>query len=156
MRQRIALTLALGTRLFAGDWLTFGHDPQRTGWAFEETVINPQNVPNLKLAWKTKLKNEAYSLSALTAPVVGSRISTAKGVRSVVYVAGITGTVFALDAETGEELWNHPFKYVVQPGKGGYQGTFLCPNGITATPVIDKSTNALFVIAGMCATGTRR
>src|SRR5215831_13663622 len=115
MRRRIALTLALGTRLFAGDWLTFGHDPQRTGWAFEETVLNPQNVPNLKLVWKTKLKNEAYSLSALTAPVVASRISTAKGVRSVVYVAGITGTVFALDAETGEELWNHPFKYVVQP-----------------------------------------
>ncbi len=22
---------------FAGDWTTFGHDPQRTGWAFEET-----------------------------------------------------------------------------------------------------------------------
>ena len=148
MRQRIALTLALATSLFAGDWLTFGHDPQRTGWAFEETVLNPQNVADLKLAWKTKLKNEAYSLSALTAPVVASRISTAKGVRSVVYVAGITGTVFALDAETGEELWNHPFKYVVQPGKGGYQGTFLCPNGITATPVIDKTTNALFVIAG--------
>ena len=39
MRRRIALTLALGTRLFAGDWLTFGHDPQRTGWAFEETVL---------------------------------------------------------------------------------------------------------------------
>src|SRR5215469_4601193 len=148
MRRRIALTLALGTRLFAGDWLTFGHDPQRTGWAFEETVLNPQNVPNLKLAWKTKLKNEAYSLSALTAPVVASRISTAKGVRSVVYVAGITGTVFALDAETGEELWTHAFKYVVQPGKGGYQGTFLCPNGITATPVIDKSTSLLYVVAG--------
>lgn len=23
----------------AGHWLTFGHDPQRTGWAFEETAI---------------------------------------------------------------------------------------------------------------------
>lgn len=102
----------------------------------------------MALAWKTKLKNEPYSLSALTAPVVASGISTVKGVRSVVYVAGITGTVFALDAESGEELWNHTFKYVVLPGKGGYQGTFLCPNGITATPVIDKGTNTLFVIAG--------
>jgi hypothetical protein len=36
----------------------------------------------------------------------------------------------------------------VLPGKGGYQGTFLCPNGITATPVIDKTTNSLYVIAG--------
>src|SRR6185312_8756283 len=65
-----------------------------------------------------------------------------------VYVAGIKGTVFALDAETGDELWTHTFKSVVLPGKGGYQGTFLCPNGITATPVIDRSTESLYVLAG--------
>jgi len=143
-----ALALAFSPALLAGDWLTFGHDPQRTGWAFEETKITPENAAQLALAWKTKLKNEPYSLSALTAPVAASGISTAKGIRSVVYLAGITGTVFALDAATGEELWNHAFKYVVLPGKGGYQGTFLCPNGITATPVIDKTTNSLYVIAG--------
>src|SRR5690349_14629248 len=132
----------------AGDWLTFGHDPQRTGWAFEETTITPENAGKIRLAWKSKLKNEPYSLSALTAPVAASGISTAKGVRSVVYVAGVTGTVFALDAATGEELWNREFKYSVLPGKARYQGTFLCPNGITATPVIDKRTNTLYVIAG--------
>jgi len=148
MRARIILALTLCQAAWGADWLTFGHDPQRTGWAFEETKITPENVAQMTLAWKTKLKNEPYSLSALTAPVVASGISTSKGVRSVVYVAGITGTVFALDAATGEELWNHAFKYVVLPGKGGYQGTFLCPNGITATPVIDKTTNTLYVIAG--------
>ena len=36
---------------------------------------------------------------------------------------------------------------VVLPGKGGYQGTFLCPNGITATPVADTATGILYVIA---------
>ncbi len=132
----------------AGDWLTFAHDPQRTGWAFEENTLAPGNVRNLGLKWKAKLNNEPYSLSALTAPVVASDISTKRGSRPVVYVAGIGGTVFALDAETGEELWTHVFKYVVLPGKGGYQGTFLCPNGITATPVIDRGTNRLYVIAG--------
>jgi outer membrane protein assembly factor BamB len=132
----------------SADWLTYGHDPQRTGWAFEETTLTPENVPNLALKWKSKLKNEFYRLSALTSPVVASGVSTSRGVRCVVYVAGITGTVFALDAETGEELWNHPFKLVIVPGKGGYQGTFLCPNGITATPVIDKTSSMLYVIAG--------
>jgi outer membrane protein assembly factor BamB len=132
----------------AGDWLTYGHDPQRTGWAFEETTLTPANVSNLRLQWKTKVKNESYSLSALTAPVVASDISTSRGPRSVLYVAGISGTLFALDAKTGEELWTHVFKSVVLPGKGPYQGTFLCPNGITATPVIDKNTNRLYVIAG--------
>jgi outer membrane protein assembly factor BamB len=98
------------------------------------------------LKWKSKLPSESYSLSALTAPVVASDVSTAHGVRTVVYVAGITGTVFALDAETGEQLWTRTFKYRIQPGKGGYQGTFLCPNGITATPVIDKSTNIFYIV----------
>jgi outer membrane protein assembly factor BamB len=143
-----ALLALLPANATAGDWLTFGHDPQRSGWAFEETTLAPENVSNLRLKWKTKVKNEAYSLSALTAPVVAADISTSHGPRPVVYAAGIGGTVFALDAETGEELWTHTFKYVVLPGKGGYQGTFLCPNGITATPVIDRSTNRLYVIAG--------
>ena len=132
----------------AADWTMFGHDPQRTGWAMEETTLSPANVSTLSLQWKAKLKNDAYSLSALTAPVVASNVSTVRGVRSVVYIAGITGTVFALDAQTGEELWKHSFRYVVLPGKGPYQGTFLCPNGITATPVIDTSTSILYVIGG--------
>jgi len=131
----------------AADWPTFGHDPQRSGWAAEETTLSAANVSKLGLQWKAKLDNKFYRLSALTAPVVAGGISTGKGVRSVVYVAGITGTVFALDAETGAQLWTHIFTSIVFPGKGGYQGTFLCPNGITATPVIDKATNTLFVIA---------
>ena len=69
-----ALALAFSPALLAGDWLTFGHDPQRTGWAFEETKITPENAAQLALAWKTKLKNEPYSLSALTAPVAASVI----------------------------------------------------------------------------------
>ncbi len=142
-----ALLLALPGFAPAADWLTFGHDPQRSGWAFEETKLSPATVPNLGLKWKSKLKNEFYSLSSLTSPVVAGEVATAKGVRGVVYVGGITGTVFALDAETGEEIWTHTFKAVVLPGKGGYQGTFLCPNGITATPVIDRATSLLYVIA---------
>lgn len=142
------LMLLIPAAGFPADWLTYGHDPQRTGWAFEETTLTPENVSKLGLKWKSKLKNESYRLSALTAPIVASGIATSRGVRTVVYVAGITGTVFALDAETGEELWNHAFKLVIIPGKGGYQGTFLCPNGITATPVIDKASNLLYVIAG--------
>ncbi|HVW87392.1 MAG TPA: PQQ-binding-like beta-propeller repeat protein, partial [Bryobacteraceae bacterium] len=146
--RAILCGIVIPASLLGGDWLTYGHDPQRTSWAFEEAKISPETVPNMKLAWKTGLKNESFMLSALTAPVVASGISTGKGVRSVVYVAGIKGTIFALDAETGEQLWDRTLKYAVQPGQWQYQGTFLCPNGITATPVIDKSTNTLYVVGG--------
>ncbi len=128
------------------EWLTYGHDPARTGWAFEESRITPDTVAQFSLRWTAKLDNKPYSLSALTAPVVAGNVSTAHGSRSVVYVAGISGTVFALDAETGQELWNQTIKSVVTPLKVGYQRTFLCPDGITATPVIDKSRNLLYVL----------
>ena len=134
-------TLILFSMLWA-DWTTFGHDPQRSGWAAEETKLTRENVGTLVLKWKAKVPNEAYSLSALTAPVVASM-----GGKTMVYVAGIGGTVFALDGDTGAQVWSRTFKYRIQPGKGGYQGTFLCPNGITATPVIDKAARILYVIA---------
>ena len=79
--------------------------------------------------------------------MIASGIATPHGIRDVVYVAGIENSVFALDGETGEEVWTHTFKSVVLPGKGGYQGTFLCPNGITATPVIDRASAMIYVIA---------
>ena len=132
----------------AADWLTFAHDAQRTGWAFEETGLSPENVSGLTLLWKTKVENASYSLSALTAPVIAADISTKHGVRPVLYVGGISGTVFAIDAETGEQLWSHTLKNWVESRKNVYvyQGTFLCPNGVTATPVIDKETSTLYVI----------
>jgi len=145
MRTLLLMTIALAMQ--AADWTTFGHDAQRTGWAVEETAIKPENAGTLVLKWKAKLPSESYSLSALTAPVVASGVSTAKGVRTAVYVVGISGTVFALDSETGEQLWTRTFKYRIQPGKGGYQGTFLCPNGVTATPVIDKTMQIFYVLA---------
>jgi outer membrane protein assembly factor BamB len=139
--------LLFAASALAGDWLTFGHDPQRSGWANEEKALNSENVSTLRLRWKAKVKNQSYSLSALTAPVVMTRVSTGKAVRDVVYVAGISGTVFAIDAQTGEELWTRTLRSMATPRKGGLQGTFLCPNGITATPVIDKTTGMLYVIA---------
>lgn len=143
----VLASFVITTSLPAADWPTFGHDPQRTGWASEETKLSPENVSSLELKWKTKVQNEFRVLSALTVPVVASGIQTINGIRNVVYVAGSAGHVFALDAQTGKLLWTRDFKSFVAPHNSGYQGTFLCPNGITATPVIDRSTEILYVIA---------
>jgi len=129
------------------DWLTYGHDSQRSGWAPEETAISVANASSLHLRWSVKLENDFYSLPALTAPVVATKVPTAGGSRTMLYVGGIKGHVFGIDVETGKVVWTHTFHSSVLPGKGRYQGTFLCPNGITATPVIDRRTNVLYVIA---------
>jgi outer membrane protein assembly factor BamB len=132
---------------FAADWSTYAHDPERTGWANDEKTLSPANVSTLGLLWKAKVDNQFYSLSALTPPILAENVPTAKGARRIVYVAGNSGSVFALDAETGERLWSRSLRSMATPRKGGLQGTFLCPNGITATPVIDQETGQLYVIA---------
>lgn len=130
------------------DWRTYGHDAQRSGWAAEERTLTPANVGQLELKWKSKLKNESYSLSALTAPVVAEGVSTSRGVKNVAYVAGIGGTVFALETDTGEVVWSRSLPTHTTPKKYGYQGTFLCPNGITATPLVDRRTETLYEVSG--------
>jgi len=65
----LSLCSCLKARARSGaDWPTFGHDPQRTGWAFEESILTSENVSHLELKWRTPLKNEPKSLTALTAP----------------------------------------------------------------------------------------
>ena len=146
-RAAVLLIFSLPGLAIAADWATFGHDPQRSGWAFEERAVSPANVSGLKLLWKTKPNNDSYSLFALTAPVVAGGVMTSRGLTDVAYVAGITGKLFALDAGTGELLWTYVFRPLALPVKGGLQGTIYCPLGITATPVIDRSTSTLYAIA---------
>ncbi|HEX5413546.1 MAG TPA: PQQ-binding-like beta-propeller repeat protein [Terriglobia bacterium] len=129
---------------FAGDWLTFAHDPQRTGWAFDEDTLSPANVSTLELKWKVQVKNEAKALTALTAPVVASGVTTPSGVKTVVYVGGSSNHLFALDAATGKVLWSRTFETSSKPVNPDF---WLCPQGINATPVIDKSTGTIYEVA---------
>lgn len=139
------LTLTLAVK--AGDWPTFGHDPQRTGWAANERTFTPENVSNLELKWKTRVDNKASSLYALTSPIVAVDVSTSGGIKNVVYVAGSEGKVFALDSETGRQLWEwEPSKYAL-PTELGLQGSVYCPSVAIATPTFDRRTGILYTIA---------
>ncbi|HEV2351215.1 MAG TPA: PQQ-binding-like beta-propeller repeat protein [Terriglobia bacterium] len=134
----------VATSTSANDWPTFGHDPQRSGWAFEEDTLAPGNVSGLELKWKSKVENEPKSLTALTAPVVASKVTTPSGIKTLVYVAGSGNHFFALDAADGKVIWKRDFESHVLPKD---EGMWLCPNGINATPTIDRSTNTIYAIA---------
>ena len=131
----------------AGDWPTFGHDPQRTGWARSERTLSIENVSNLELKWKAKVDNEASLLGALTAPIVAVGVTTDQGIKDVVFVAGKEGGVFALDTSTGDLLWDwKPVNYAL-PTNTGLQGSVYCPNGVNATPTFDVRTGILYTLA---------
>jgi outer membrane protein assembly factor BamB len=134
----------LSGNFFGADWLTFGHDPQRSGWASSESKLSTENVSRLELKWKAVMKNEPRSLTALTTPLAMSSVATPQGVKSVVYVAGSSNHLFALDAQNGESIWSRTFESVSIPKN---EGGWLCPQGLNATPVIDPANGIIYAIA---------
>src|SRR6516165_6233013 len=130
--------------LGAGDWPTFGHDPQRSGWAFEEDVLSPRNAKDLELKWVIQVDNEPLALDALTAPVVAAGVATLQGKKTIVYVAGSSDHFFALDADSGKVVWSRTFEsHAVAKDEPFY----LCPNAVNATPTIDKTVNIIYTIS---------
>src|SRR5262252_1557978 len=129
----LVLLISFSALLRASDWPTFGHDPQRSGWASEEDTLSTENVKGLELKWSTQVDNVPLALNGLMPPVVSANVVTPRGVKTVVYVAGSSDTFFALDAQDGKVTWNRTFDSAVQPR---YESFYLCPNSVNATPAI--------------------
>ena len=139
-----SLVMGMGAACQAGQWTTFGHDPQRSGNAQEEHAFSPSNIASMGLQWKTTVPNEPLYLNGLTAPLLVSRSATASGPKSLVIVAGTSDHIFALDADNGNLAWKADFQNSqARPGDAGW----LCPTGLNATPVIDEPHGRVFVLS---------
>jgi glucose dehydrogenase len=103
--------------LCASDWLMFGGDPQRTGWAQGEKDINRGNAKDLTLLWKASLDNAPRELNSLTAAVGAEWVVTPKGMKEIVIVGGASDNLYALDAETGKLIWKKTFTPDSKPSK---------------------------------------
>src|SRR5215472_2782035 len=132
-----ALTAAAANAQYTrGVWPTFGGDPQLTGLNKSETEITPENAPRLKLEWSIKLDNAPMAMHGLTAPVVRAQNYTNKGVLDLVIVAGSSGKLFVIDADTGKIYWQ---KNLSPEGSPQRTSTWLCPNGLSATPILAQA-----------------
>ncbi|HEY3738521.1 MAG TPA: PQQ-binding-like beta-propeller repeat protein [Bryobacteraceae bacterium] len=117
------------------DWLTDGGDPQRTGWQRNETILNKDNVKNLKLRWKVKLDNEPREMHSLFPPMIASGIPTHDGFKEIAIEAGSSDNIYGIDTATGKVLWEKHFTYKAEkPQRKG--GGPLCPAGLVVTPTI--------------------
>jgi outer membrane protein assembly factor BamB len=118
------------------DWLTYGHDPQRSGNAAGESVITPTNARNLGLKWSAGLDGKVT-----TQPLFVSAIQVGGQTRDVVIAATAANSVYALDAGTGTQLWRRNF--------GPTSGSPVVPGGfgITATPVIDRARGFIYAVS---------
>ncbi|WPJ98550.1 membrane-bound PQQ-dependent dehydrogenase, glucose/quinate/shikimate family [Pseudomonas putida] len=89
---------AVGTVEPATDWRYFGHTPSGTRHAVVDQ-ITPQNVSGLKVAW-------TYRTGEIPAGSQG-HVVTPLHVNGMVYGCTQSSQLFALDADTGKEIWHH-------------------------------------------------
>jgi len=118
------------------DWLTYGHDPQRSGNAAGESVITTTSAKNLALKWSAGLDGKVTAQPLfVSATVVGGQT------RDVVVAATAANSVYALDAATGAQLWRKNF--------GPSSGSEVIPGGfgVSATPVIDRSRGLIYAVS---------
>jgi outer membrane protein assembly factor BamB len=125
------------------EWLTWGHDPERTGANSDEKILSKENVSRLEVKWVAQIATppKEYVLSTMTAPLVAT-VNTPRGPIARVFVVGSDNTVFAIDAATGQMAWQRANPNTLpEPKKGDYR----CPNTQNATPVVDKEAGILYV-----------
>src|ERR1700678_3205179 len=137
------LTMAPGFATAQNEWLTWGHDPERSGSNPDEKILNKDNVSRLEVKWVAQISTppKEYILSTMTAPVVAT-VNTPQGPATRVFVVGSDNTLFAIDAATGKIAWQKANPNSIKEPK---QGDYRCPNTQNATPVIDKDAGIIYV-----------
>jgi hypothetical protein len=108
-----------------GDWQQFDYSAQRTGTNPTATRISLGTVAGLHRQWAVRLPEPADST-----PVVIGDVALPNGRHgAVIYVTTLKGTLVALDATTGAELWH------VQP-----QGIHIT----NSSPAVDPSDRFVY------------
>ncbi|HVI06853.1 MAG TPA: hypothetical protein VND65_01020 [Candidatus Binatia bacterium] len=125
---------------------TYHYDNNRTGWDQNETILTPSNVNTSNFGLlNTVALDDQVDAQPLYVPGVNITAGGHKGSHNVVYVVTENDTVYAIDADAGTVLLSvHLGAPVVFPLGCNNNG----PNvGITSTPVIDTTSDTLYLIA---------
>ena len=124
---------------------TYHYDNYRTGWNQIESTLTPTNVKrgSFGLLQTVKLDDQVDAQS-LVVPGVLITAGNYQGTHDVAYVATENNTVYAIDVHSGTVLlspnFGSPVRYPLGCNNNG-------PNvGINSTPVIDPSSNTLYVM----------
>jgi outer membrane protein assembly factor BamB len=112
------------------DWVTFGHDLQRTSLQPSAGGITAQNVGSLQLLW-------TYESAA--------KYDTAGAIESggVVYAADIAGNLVALNAQTGAVEWTKSLGAEVKMTPALLDGRLFVATYVDTTPT---STSTFFAL----------
>ncbi|HEY3974656.1 MAG TPA: hypothetical protein VGM18_16755 [Candidatus Sulfotelmatobacter sp.] len=124
---------------------TYHVDNNRTGWNSHETVLTPSNVGSSSFGLlKSVALDDQVDSQPLFVPGVTISAGGHQGVHDVVYVATQGNSIYAIDAEAGTVLLHPNFGTpVTWPLGCNNNGPHV---GINSTPVIDLTSNTLYVM----------
>jgi hypothetical protein len=128
--------------------LTYHNDDARDGANLQEVILTPSNVNSTKFG---KLLAYPVDGQVYAQPLYMAGLSIAGGTHDVVFVATMNNSVYAFDADAasapGTTFWHVDstvlFPAVTLCDTGGPCGSV----GILSTPVIDASTNTIYLVA---------
>ncbi|HEX4285584.1 MAG TPA: RICIN domain-containing protein [Terracidiphilus sp.] len=125
--------------------LTQHNDNNRDGVNSVETALTPANVNGAQfgLLFKAVVDDQIYAQ-----PLYMAHVQIANGTHNVVFVATTNNSVYAFDADSGVQYWHVSLGPAFTVQDGGFTcGDVLASSGIMSTPVIEASTNTLYVVA---------
>ena len=159
-----ALVLSFGPTVQAAQTpqpvLQRGYDAGVSGATLTETTLNTSNVTSSKFGLVFMLPvDDAIFAQPLYVPSVAI---PSKGTHNVVYVATMSDTLYAFDADAGgAPLWSVNFASLVDATPVPIADFVFNNNknivgnlGILSTPVIDPSTHVMYLVACTLENGT--
>jgi hypothetical protein len=135
--------------LRAQDVLTYHNDNARTGQALAETILTPSNVNSTQFG---KLFQVNVDGKVDAQPLYASAVTIpSQGTHNVLFVATEHDSVYAFDADSGTQLWKVSLLPAGETPSDNRGCDQVAPEiGVTATPVIDRSSGpngTIYVVA---------
>jgi hypothetical protein len=135
---------------WAVDVLTQHNDQWRTGANTNETVLTTANVTSSQFG---KLYSYAVDGSVYAQPLYVSGLSISGGTHNVLYVVTMEDSVYAFDADTNTTYWHNNFTdgnitpVPITDITGNNNLNIHGDVGILSTPVIDRTSGTIYVLA---------
>ncbi|HWE01501.1 MAG TPA: LamG-like jellyroll fold domain-containing protein [Tepidisphaeraceae bacterium] len=158
IQRRKILAERLESRvLLSASVLTYHNDNSRSGVNSQETILTPQNVNSADFG---ELFSYPVDGTVYAQPLYMSGVAMgAGGVHDVVFVATEHDSVYAFDSDDdsgadAQPLWHTSFVDAAAgvtsiPASAVAAGNITPEVGITGTPVIDATTNTLYVVSNI-------
>jgi immunoglobulin I-set domain protein len=144
------LTVTSGIAISSVDVVTYHYDNMRSGQNLSETTLTPANVNAAAFGKKGEFLVDG---KVDAQPLYLSQLNVGGQMKNVLYVATEHGSVYAFDADsingtTSTFLWQTSTLGSGETTSDNRGCGQVTPEiGITATPVIDRARNAIYVVA---------